>query len=279
MAEELTAYICGEGEGSSIVIESVADRSDVTTIGAGSIETKIRPNILSEGCYDPVNARVIARLKPDPLPGECNPICGYIENAPTDMVYWEYPEDDDFPTLHYWNSDHCQWIQTLVVSHGPEENEPAGDLIVQVDVGGAPGSIQDDKDDVFSGGGIGSSTIDENSIVPGMLIEIDYRFTDGENLVGLQADVCKWQTPTYAGGVVKAVSGAYDSESTTYTVQVFGANVSGIKSTDWVEWAVGDWVFICLQDKDGEEIDPTGEGWSDPGSACILPMEVGNYGA
>jgi hypothetical protein len=131
----------------------------------------------------------------------------------------------------------------------------------------------------------------QNQIVPGEDVQlIAYLYpSSGLELEQRWMGHVWWGTTYLSGGSVTAVNGGYGSEDITYSVNIMG-KVCDVVPSDFIEYAVGDWVFVTnlsvvgsncewVKDEQDNWINETGipedtvDGW------IILPFKVSDYGA
>lgn len=125
----------------------------------------------------------------------------------------------------------------------------------------------------------------QNQIVPGEDVQLfAYLYpSSGSELEQRWIGHVWWGTNYLSGGFVTAVNGDYGSEDITYSVDIMG-KVCTVVPSDFVEYAVGDWVFAtnlgavgngCEWQDDEVETgisENTSDGW------VILPIKISDYG-
>lgn len=232
--------------------------------------------------------------------GELEP-CIYLERDPEyDNPFAEEPEIirmSEYAYIGIRLHGHCAWREILLTAH-KGGNPPGGQFLhaIRAEDPGCPpreGDICDGYD------GEGRHDILSNAhLAPGMQVNARQIFRDGPGTI---TDVCGmlwYHTCSMTGGTVLAVEGEYDKIGIRYTVEAEGVVLEGVRPSDFVTYAPGDWVFLvpmndpCKMDCErGDGLLPAPEeapegathDWTpDPidGSAwMIVPFKIGDRGA
>lgn len=80
---------------------------------------------------------------------------------------------------------------------------------------------------------------------------------------------CKYESPLFTGGILRSKEGS--GIETTYTVEIFGQLVSGIKPTDFYsKYSIGKWVYLLKN----ESLEPVKQEY---GSSNISNVKSGSY--
>jgi len=278
MTIDVTAYICcTHGEG--IEIEPPRDQGDETgiSINETEIEAQIVPSELPDGCDTSLVGKITVFAHTSG---------GYFytcRDNTDDYLYIQYPETGSYqyPELTAKNHEHCQWIETQITVDGPESCNQLqyGCLWEYTTVNSGGGEITGDKSEAFPNGG--SSVVHQlldNSIVPGMRVRLEHVFFNYYETRQITTTHDYYHTPAITGGQVVAVNHAYNDPRITYDVALVpttgttkGADreIVTCKPSDWVEWEVGDFVFVTKP--------VTGDNSHD--NYTIIPMMHGGYGA
>lgn len=146
------------------------------------------------------------------------------------------------PTLSVQNPELCQWEEAMIHLYGPpgcgdpmdEHAELRGKTFEEYDAG------YDGKGDY---GQIYSQWIPNFQIVPGMNIKLIHKYTDGKRYI--MGDTW-WCTCCFTGGEVTQIHGEYGDPNIFFTVEIEGDEYAAYP-TDFVEWSIGDWVFLIKQ--------------------------------
>lgn len=290
MTTRLTTWMCPITLERSIYFDSLDDQRDgidvvEDVLGPDSVEMKLIPESLPAECPVIRHGRFVLALDPDPRPLVCTPFCHYYANEPDDLISISWELFESYIIVEFKNPDHCQWIETQLIAYGPEECSSPGDcplVFVFVD---APGGIPESKSDAHSGGGTTIYQVTQNQIVPGMRLVLTHFFWNGSNLEKFEPDFEYYGSPCLIGGKIKQVHGDYDTTEVYYTVEVLGADRIAY-SSDFVDYEVGDWVFMTKTPGVTNTCRDTGR---DPnsyyipdtdydGQWTILPIIVGDYG-
>lgn len=122
-------------------------------------------------------------------------------------------------------------------------------------------------------------SVTQNTIVPGMKLELEHVFSNGKVTDRFQVDEDWWCTSCITGGEVTAVNGGCDSKSITYQVYIQGHDVTCV-SSDFVCYEIGDWVFVYrpsspCEDEESVDFKAAGELNS---INIILPLDINGYG-
>lgn len=271
MTVDLTAYICCTKAG-GIEVEPPPDSGAITGISVSDteIEAKIVPNDLPPGCDTGLNGKITAYM---------HTTGGYIwtcQNSGDGYLGIQYPVDllFDYPEIMAKNHEHCQWIETQIAADGPERcnHLPWGCLWVYTHVNSGPGTIPEDKDDVFpNGGGENTHQVTDNFFVPGMRIRLEHLFYNYYDVFQITTTYDYYQTPMMTGGQIVVINGQYGDKDITYDVSIppTGSTkgeqreVITCRPSDWIKWALGDWVFVL-------------RGGNPP---IIVPFKIGEDGA
>ena len=289
MVEKITANMCPVG------LELGIDYSSLTSLLDGvdeneeeqKVTVKLVPNLIGAACTPPAAGKFTAEMVPDPEPDPCESGCGYYRRT-GDIDYLIYEPATvregvryTHPVVEIKNPDHCQLSRSDIVLHGPQSIEPTGDVRVTT-TPGVPDDIPEERSEVAPLAGSSQEwLITQNVVVPGMAIHAEHHFSNGLTIVIKVPSIVWYNTASIIGGTIVSVNGDYGDPALTYTVKIMGALYAGIKSTDFAEWEVGDWVFLTkLGSCDTiDNVGPVDEvGFSAAGWA-ITPMEVNNYGA
>jgi hypothetical protein len=289
MSETITAWICPE------TLEGTIHLRDPNSAGTPEIDhanatvtVVIRPHVPPPGCQSDALGSVTVRLHPDPAPAVCRQPCGYAIEGDDDLIYWYWPEREDlvgafeyYPEIVWHHPDHCHWHATRVRLRGPARCEPDGSLLaVAVPAGGGP--IAERKS-----APVPTETVQsQNTVVPGMRLDLVWDFHDGRRLTRLSVDAAFWCTACFTGGVIAAINGGYDTPELTYTVTIEGRAII-CRPAAWVRWEVGDWVFVTIpsaicadRTRDwGECKGACLDGDDPPAVPIILPLSIGMDGA
>ncbi len=288
MVEKITAHMCPVGLELGIDYTSLSSLIDGVDENEEEqkITVKLVPNLIAANCVPPANGQFTVEMVPDFEPDPCESGCGYYRRTgDIDYLPYEPATLEGFlyknPRITILNPDHCQLSRSNIVLHGPSSIEPTGDVRVTT-IPGVPGDIPEDPDEIAPLAGSSQEwIISQNVVVPGMAIHAEHQFSNGQNIVIKVPSIVWYTTAAIIGGTIVSVNGDYGDPALTYTVKIFGGNHAGIKSTDFAEWEVGDWVFLTkLGSCDTiNNVGPVSEeGFSASGWA-ITPMEVNNYGA
>jgi len=178
---------------------------------------------------------------------------------------------DDFPTLFVTYPAFCQWVMTAIRSYGPEESTY---LLIE---------------HTGSGGVVGSHSIDQNNVVPGMgLRQLDYYEVGEPQLVEIEACKTTYCTCCITGGKV-----IYDFWNIV-RVELADGEIVWARKSDHVYWDEGDWVFMvkntvcedidndtdsCRKACEIEYYEGVGLPDDDETKYMIVPLKVGNHGA
>lgn len=305
MTERIRVYMCRKSLGEITKRVPVPDQSEVTEIDVENqiVKTKIRQGQLPEGCNEPIRNLIRSYLKPDDWDdvfGVCLPECWFYDNPNQSFItYTRGIQVEEFggpvtrirtyPLITYRHPDHCQWIETQLAVFGPPRINPAhGDVIAFTNPqapGPIPGPIPgNDPDDQFTGGGTTEYEVFTNEIVPGMRVSVIHLFGNTERTVRIFAGEVWWCSCCLTGGTITSVIGSGE-----YRVSVANV-VQKAWSSDRIDWAVGDWVFLspmaispnCSDPNRNEpcyNACPTDPNIPLSRTFVILPLKIGQDGA
>jgi len=289
MIEKLTAHMCPVGLELGIDYDSLSSLLDGVDENEEDqkITVKLVPNLIGVNCTPPASGKFAVELVPDFIPDPCDSGCGYyrrtgdIDYLPYEPATLEGPMKYLYPRAVIINPDHCQLSRANIVLHGPPSIEPTGQVRVTT-TPGVPDDIPDDPDEIAPLAGSSQELlITQNAVVPGMGIHAEHHFSNGQTIVIKSPSMVWYNTAAVIGGKIIAVNGDYGNSLISYTVQIMGVNYGPVKSTDFAEWEVNDWVFLT---KIGscdtiDNVGPVTQEGFDPNGWAITPMEVGNHGA
>jgi hypothetical protein len=273
--ERITTYLCGEILG-SVVSESHGGDIEVTRVADGAANTAMWPVVSVPGCQGSAGKITTQLIK-----------TGFSKYSQADGYCYEdgYLEwgrklvGNSFITITINNPPHCHWIASVVVAIGANFTF-YGRVLGLVYPGEGGGACPEDKDDVFSGGGITYLTESQNQMLPGELLQLTWHFSDGTNQEELVVDGDWYCTCCFTGGKVISINGSYGDPGITYTVSVQGVHKTCV-SSDFVEYEVGDWVFILVPGGDCSTCRrtvPCKDGCNESSTYIILPLKIGDYG-
>lgn len=197
----------------------------------------------------------------------------------TDSVFCEvyenleinYPvESIDYPNIWYLTPHQCNWFRANLEVYGMTLCDPETCLFsYTVPPLGVPGDIP--VDDSFNEELVKhpqseiSLDLTENLIAPGQKLILKYYYDTGDSQLVITAGARYYDVPALTTGVILSIPGdvRYDDNVQIYVQGFFGDNNEPsqviCRRTDWVEWEVGDWVYV-LRDFNR-----------------ICPMQVGPY--
>lgn len=185
----------------------------------------------------------------------------------------QYPATfDDYPIISYAIPDSCNWVKAIVNLYG-FTCEPDGCFYSQtVRDYGIGGNIPEPPNDtnkelVFHSSDDIETELIQNLIVPGQKLILTYDYLVNGIVITLPAGQLYYDVPWLTSGVITGVSGnpALDDNATFNVLGYFGtedtdsAQTIACARTDWVEWEVGDWVYVIRNLNQ------------------IIPMSVGAY--
>lgn len=202
-------------------------------------------------------------------------------------IRWYRRKFEFYPVIIHTLPNSCRLVGYEILSFGTDESGDGREIThswihsADGDINDPDGILQYDLDMEYV------RTQTQNRIVPGedVVLHTWLRPTTGE-VKKLWSGHVWWGTNCISGGKVKAINGDYGNEDITYTVNIMGTDRT-VVSSDFVEYAVDDWVFVmnvdsighCEWEEDDGWIDETGiseqvgEGW------VIIPIKISSYGA
>ena len=132
-------------------------------------------------------------------------------------------------------------------------------------------------------GGIFESEQGDNQIVPGAILEMrHYLDCPHPGNIVTATERGQWNTVAITGGVITAVNGGIDDNDHSYQVEIYEKDIECWPS-DWVEWEVGDWVFVLAIVENAEDaVTLNNKGNLEPAMLInprIMPLEIGDHGA
>lgn len=266
MTRQITAYICCKNSGG---VDIEPPEKDAVVESDDQVIAYLQPVSPQAGCKNGVG-EITAYIMASGDDQYCNQDTGLSWQRSTETGF------NDYPVITFGTPEHCQWVQSNLKIFGPSRiSEIHGQTEYIVMPGSGGGACPDDKDDVFSGGAEQNYTVTQNRIVPGMKIDLEHIYFDKNELTRTAVDAVFWCTSCISGGVVKAVIGSYGSTDIQYKVQICGQEMT-CSPTDFVEYAVGDWVFVVKQGGSG---DVGNEDCSSDGTYLITPLKINVDGA
>jgi hypothetical protein len=291
---DLKVYVCKKSLASiQLLLTKLVD------VSVDSENWEIRVPVLPKfpGPLAPLPGRNLLRVPVKPKSGTlpCDAQCGYppIVDDTSDWITWQWSRQPGEggntpwkmnPEITVKHPDHCQWAATWVMLYGPARLGAQGG-IHQVTTPDGGGDIPEDFEDVHPGGYEASTDVTQNSIVPGMKVANVIDYFNGKNTVKVAADETYWCTACFNGGTVTAVNGSYGDPAITYDVSIEGRTIECTPS-DFVEWEVGDWVFVLIpgnncadKDRNPSECRSANIGTGAVSTAIIIPMKIGVDGA
>lgn len=306
MGEKIVkAYLC-TGLRGRVRYVSPEESDDGVSEADNKTVVKLEPYVKPADCGRPSPdkkvGRFIVNLVRDPEPLACHgDECGFYNSKPDPVItaLWDTLPGHDgvaapFPEIKFYLPDHCAWALTELVCFGPDEI-PGGKLLAFVtpaDGGPIPEPIDSySKEEAFPGGKWDRIQIIENLPVPGMKIIQRNYFNLKGSYFPQEAGHTYWCPTCIYGGVITEVSGDYTDPATTYKVKVLGdggEHISTVKSSDFVEWAVGDWVYMIKKGgdvcgdqyrKEQDSLVSNCGGVTDASDFIIVPFQIGEFGA
>lgn len=248
--EKIITYLCDKFSGMAEYEKPDEDVSAVEAVD-GIVKAGLWPKAPVPGCQIGVG-KVIARLLNKVHSRYVCPNGKFLSWKRKEIAYEHEPVGlEDYITIEIENPNHCQWIMSSVLIYGADLS-PFGRLFGHVSVGSGGQSCPDDKKDVFSGGSKSEFELFQNAIVPGERIELRWAFWDLQHTEEISVDAEWFCTCCFTGGKVKSVNGDYGQVGITYTVEINGVEQTCV-SSDFVEYEVGDWVFVLASNSNCEE--------------------------
>lgn len=221
--------------------------------------------------------------------------CAPPDALPTEIdVYWpseseevpntDTPEPSDtktlttfgtYPALRFDVPELCHWVGTVL--DAITDHRTTVITAHPGDGGHAPDPVH-----CTPGASFGSERSD-NQIVPGAILEMTHYLDcphPGNIITATERG--KWNTVAITGGIITAVNGDIDDNDHSYQVQIYGVDVQCWPS-DWVEWEVGDWVFVIASvEEDTDSVTLNNKGNLEPAiliNPRIVPLQIGKHGA
>jgi hypothetical protein len=213
-----------------------------------------------------------------------------------DPIY-DFPQGEDpvvirmteYAYLRVRHHGHCAWRETLLTAHGAG-NDPTGRFLTRY----FPANIYDfsqiDDCQDFRPGQSDWQILSNAELAPGMQVNARYILHAGGPMTTYPCGYVWYHTCSMTGGTILSIQGDHDTPAVRYTVDAENKTLTGVRSSDFVPYSVGDWVFLVRQndacpmacdelgegllggpDKDGETIDGS--------SYMIVPFKVGSRGA
>ena len=275
--EKITTYLCDRFAG-IVKYEGYGGDIDAIEIADGTVKTSLWPEGSIPGCSNAgkIETQILKN-------GDNRYVCpngDLLDWEQKEIMYGDSPVGiDDYITIEIQNPDHCHWIQSAIIAYGAD-GSVFGRLFAYASVGSGGQSCPEDKKDVFSGGGKSKFYLQQNVIVPGESIELRWAYWDSQHTEIIPVDAKWFCACCFTGGKVKSVNGDYGSVSITYTVEIQGVNRICV-SSDFVEYAVDDWVFVLVPSSDCSECGrktACKEGCEQSSDYMILPLRIGDYG-
>lgn len=216
----------------------------------------------------------------------------YCYKAATHHLRWYRRKFDSFPILANTLINNCR-LRGYKISAFGTDTTPDGREILYVffplksgDIDDEEGILQYDPSEETEHQQI------QNQIVPGEDVKLfAYLYPlSGSELEQRWIGHVWWGTDYLSGGFITAVNGDYGSEDITYSIGIMGMTRSVVPS-DFIEYAVGDWVFVthlgsigteCEWKQDagtGEWEDETGISEDVSDDWVILPVKISDNGA
>lgn len=238
--EKITAYLCSK-TAEAIGYEPFDGDIGSIEVSAGKVTAQLWPEVSTPGCRTSAGKVKAKLLEIDGTP--------YCQEG--GGLSWEREEIpcqgaliglEDYITIKVDSPDNCRWVGSIIKARGADDSL-FGRTFALVTPGTSGQDCPDDKNDVFSGGDVSSFIMIQNQIVPGETIELRWIFWDGQHTEETFVDAEKFCTCCFTGGKVKTVNGEYGDVSISYMVEIYGVDTLCV-SSDFVEYAVGDWVFV-----------------------------------
>jgi uncharacterized protein YkwD len=152
----------------------------------------------------------------------------------------------DHPVVKVGEPAHCHW-QATVVTGRMTETESVFFARVEPDPGSACLIIEAGESYTPACEGFrnfSSLTVEDNSkLVPGMLVSALHHFQSGNRQRSYLCGQKYYRTCSMTGGVITAVNGTHDDVGVSYQVQTENRVIRAV-SSDFVDYEVGDWVFL-----------------------------------
>lgn len=275
--EKITAYLCSK-TAEAIGYEPFNGDIGSVAISAGKVIAQLWPEVSTPGCRGSAG-----KIKTKLLKTGGTKYCqeeGSLTWTREDIPYAGEPVGlESYITIKVGNSGHCHWVQSVIKAYGAD-GSIFGRLFGLVDVGSGGQDCPDNKSDVFSGGGQSSFLMTQNQIVPGETIELMWVFWDGQHTEEISVAAEAFCTCCFTGGKIISVNGEYGDVDITYTVDIQGKHTTCV-SSDFVEYGVGDWVFVLNPNSTCAETDrltACKNGCQDVSNGMILPLRIGSYG-
>jgi len=275
---EIVTYLCSE-KVHAIDVASPSDNRNAISVSGDDLEVaaKMLPVAPASDCTKVVEAGVVETSL---IGTSYLPVCNDLEKS-LSITYVPDCAFFDYPVVSFYYPDECRCTDAYIMISGPSRLPGFGEAWAHTypDPHGVI-PIPNDKGAVFPGGASSSHSVTQNAIVPGMRVRMDFHYRINNKLMireegpeihppsrgqtGPQYWRVYWDSQEeeiLTGGTIESVDGDDSTDSCTYTVDIEGDSVSGIKRSDWVEWDVGDWVFILKT------------------AGVILPMKIGADGS
>lgn len=189
--------------------------------------------------------------------------------------------EDDY-CIRCLNPDHCHWRATAITHTGGHGDERRTLAILSVPTG--RGGDADSAAVLPGAGALRTALLHAPKCVPGDFLEPQWSMWDGEAQHIVRGQGAHMQTPCFCGGRVQAVLGEYGEEDILYRVGLQGApgrylQTVELPPSDFVEYRVGDWVFVARPSAECQacdsiaENDPTAITLNTPPPTVIEPPE------
>ncbi len=209
----------------------------------------------------------------------------YCHETEINRLRWYRGRFDCYPILSHTLIESCKLQGYEIVAVGTDTTVD-GKLILFSIFTSQPGDIND-EDGILQ---YNPSTIREheqtqNQIVPGESAQLFAYLSpvSGTEIEKKWIGHAWWGPDYFSGGFVVTVNGEYGDPEITYSVDIMG-KVRTVVPSDFIEYAVGDWVFAtnlsaigngCEWDEDNETgiSSGTDNGW------IILPIKIADHGA
>lgn len=275
MTEKVTTYLCSKTFG-AVGHEGLCSVPAITEGPNKAVAELIRTESVP-GCHDGMGKIEVELLGEDESP-YCSLKGELSWKRATLPVSAGEPILLDYITVTYSNPEHCQWEMTDIVVAGATDQRLFISTFPDTSLQGA---IPESKSDVIRIPESLETHLVQNQIVPGELMTLLWYFGDGQNTTEQWVDEKWYCSCCLTGGKVKAVNGSYEDENITYTVNIQGV-ARTCRPSDFVEWAVGDWVFILSIGSACDTCGRTQVCNEDCGvgtDLIILPLKIGNYGS
>ncbi len=225
----------------------------------------------------------------DGLPCPCAPP---VSRDTSMIVYWpsedeevpdlESPEPGakktetsykNHPAIRYNTPDICQWVGSVLDSTTADEKKTV--VASYPDDGGVA------EGDECLVGTVYDAEQNQNEIVPGAELKLTHYLNcpSPGNIYG--GGDGKWETIAITGGVITAINGDHSDLDHSYQVEIYDQDIE-VWPSDWVDWQVGDWVFVVAivkEDTDNVALNNKGD-LSVPAkyNPRIVPLKIGSVG-